>query len=225
MSAAKKRTPRTVPFVTDREPVNETLPNELGVIVLPGTVLFPHSLLPLYIFEPRYRQMLERALETGRMFAVGTRLPDSDDEKPYAVGGAGVIRACVRNPDGTSNLVLQGVRRVRFLGWTQEHPYRIARVEPLASRNANQESSAQLAGVVREICATLTSDGTALPPQFQAALNHLADPDALSDAVTSTLVYDPELRRQLFEELDVPTRLAGLMACLRAQLEDQARGE
>lgn len=203
--------------------MNETLPDELGVIVLPGTVLFPHSLLPLYIFEPRYREMLERALETGRMFAVGTRLPETLTDEPYRVGGAGVIRACVRNADGTSNLVLQGLQRVRFREWTQTSPYRIGRVETLVSRNANEESSAQLADVVKQICAALTADGGTLPPQFQAALNHLADPDALSDAVTSALIADPELQRQLFEELDVPTRLRGLMTCLRAQLEDQGR--
>ena len=203
--------------------MNETLPNELGVIVLPGTVLFPHALLPLYIFEPRYREMLERALENGRMFAVGTRRPESTTDEPYPVGGAGVIRACVRNADGTSNLVLQGVQRVRFTGWSQVEPYRVARVEALVSKNAAQESSAALAEVVKQICAALTSEGGPLPPQFQTALNHLADPDALSDAVTSTLIADPEVQRQLFEELDVPTRLRGLMTCLRAQLEDQGR--
>lgn len=205
--------------------MSEELPKEIGVIVLPGTVLFPHALMPLYIFEPRYREMLERALESDRIFAVGTRRPEAEGEEVYPVGGAGVIRACVRNPDGTSNLVLQGLGRVRFTGWMQTTPYRIARIEPLTSRNVDKESCEQLATVVREICTALTNSGNELPPQFHSALSHLADPDALSDAVTSTLVYDPEVRRQLFEELDVPTRLAGLMACLRAQLEDQARGE
>ena len=47
-----------------------TLPEQLPVMPLPGAVLFPHALLPLYIFEPRYRKMLEHALRKHRMFCV-----------------------------------------------------------------------------------------------------------------------------------------------------------
>jgi Lon protease-like protein len=198
--------------------MNEPIPDEIGVIVLPGTVLFPHALLPLYIFESRYQLMLDHALETGRVFAVGTRRPSGGGDDAYSVGGAGVIRACVRNPDGTSNLVLQGLRRVKFLSWTQTEPYRVARVAPLESRNAGDESTGPLAAVVHEICEALDRDGKTLPPQFEKALSQIADADTLSDAVSSALIADPELRRQLFEELDVPTRMRGLMRCLRVQL-------
>ena len=47
-----------------------TLPEQLPVMPLPGAVLFPHALLPLYIFEPRYRKMLEHALQQHRIFCV-----------------------------------------------------------------------------------------------------------------------------------------------------------
>ena len=47
-----------------------TLPEQLPVMPLPGAVLFPHALLPLHIFEPRYRKMLEHALQQHRMFCV-----------------------------------------------------------------------------------------------------------------------------------------------------------
>ncbi len=203
--------------------MSEPIPEEIGVIVLPGTVLFPHALLPLFIFEPRYQLMVERALEDGRVFAVGTRRPGGGADDAFPVGGAGVIRACVRNPDGTANLVLQGLRRVRFTAWPQTEPYRVARVEPLASRNGQLESAAGLATVVKDICAALTAAGAELPPQFERALSQLTDADTLSDAVTAALVEDPDVRRELFEELDVPTRLRALMTCLRAQLDDQGR--
>ena len=53
----------------------EILPEQVPVMPLPGAVLFPHALLPLYIFEPRYREMLEHALSHHRMFAVATLKP------------------------------------------------------------------------------------------------------------------------------------------------------
>jgi len=204
--------------------MNETNPEELGVMVLPGTMLFPHTLLPLYIFEPRFQLMLEHALEAERTFAIGTRRPDAADDTPFAVGGAGVVRACVRNADGTANLILQGVKRVRFVGWTQIEPYRIARVMPLSSSNPSTPATAQLAALVKELCDSLADAGVELPGPFAQSLGQIVDADTLSDAAASALIADPELRRQLFEELDVPTRLKGLMRCLRAQLDNSSAG-
>ena len=88
-----------------------TLPEQLPVMPLPGAVLFPHALLPLYIFEPRYRQMLEHALAHERIFASHWSdrppgLASADDF--FDVATIGLIRACVGRSDGTSNLVLQG---------------------------------------------------------------------------------------------------------------------
>lgn len=196
-------------------PAND-IPRNLGVMVLPGAALFPGSLLPLYIFEPRYRLMLARALEGDRMFAVAS----SKGEDISPIGGCGFIRACVGNKDGTSQLVLQGVQRVRFAGWDQIEPYRIATVEPLNSKNPCAPEAAELARELREFCSSLENQGIEFPSNFDEFLNQADDPGALGDLVGSTMVPDPELRQQLLEELDVPTRLKGLLACLKAQLTD-----
>src|SRR5437660_4238951 len=95
-----------------------TLPKQLPVMPLPGAVLFPHALLPLYIFEPRYRDMLTHALAQERMFCVALVRPDRGQwrtENDFCdVATIGLIRACVGRADGTSNLILQGLQRVRF---------------------------------------------------------------------------------------------------------------
>src|SRR6476469_3803036 len=51
------------------------LPEQVPVMPLPGAVLFPHALLPLYIFEARYQEMLKHALARHRMFAIATLKP------------------------------------------------------------------------------------------------------------------------------------------------------
>ena len=104
------------------------LPEQVGVMVLPQTVFFPHHLLPLRIFEPRYREMLAKALESSRMFAVAMEQPG---QPTSPVGGLGLIRSCVTQPDGTSNLILQGVARVRLHHLVQIRPYVIAAPEPV----------------------------------------------------------------------------------------------
>ena len=92
-----------------------TIPEKCGVMLLPDTVLFPHGGMPLHIFEPRYRQMLEEALEGEFMFCIANLLGDdsTDPERCAApVGTVGLIRASQESENGTSNLVLQGIFRV-----------------------------------------------------------------------------------------------------------------
>ena len=113
------------------------LPDAVPVMPLPGALLFPHALLPLFIFEKRYREMLQHALSNHRMFCVALIRPERGDwESPEdfrQVATIGLIRACVGRGDGTSNLILQGLQRVRFTGFEREQPFPIARGEPLES--------------------------------------------------------------------------------------------
>ncbi|MEY2584626.1 MAG: hypothetical protein QOD80_652, partial [Verrucomicrobiota bacterium] len=111
------------------------LPDHVPVMPLPGALLFPNALLPLHIFEPRYQEMLELALREHRMFSVALIKPQRSQWKStddfFPVAGVGLIRACVGRGDGTSNLILQGLRRVRFSGFEQTAPFPVARIEPL----------------------------------------------------------------------------------------------
>ena len=84
-------------------------------MTLPNVILFPHAMLPLFIFEPRYRRMIEDVLESHRMFCVAMQKPGAMRESPVGIAGLGMVRACVKKKDGTSNLVLQGLRRDRPL--------------------------------------------------------------------------------------------------------------
>src|SRR6187551_3884353 len=117
-----------------------TLPEQLPVMPLPGAMLFPHALLPLYIFEPRYRKMLEHALGEHRMFCVALIKPSCPDwhapEDFFHRATAGLIRACVGRSDGTSNLILQGLQRVRFARFLQAKPFPLAEIESLESEPA-----------------------------------------------------------------------------------------
>src|SRR3989449_4124842 len=132
-----------------------TLPDEMPVMPLPGAVLFPHALLPLYIFEPRYREMLEHALERDRMFSVTLIKPSCPEwhapEDFFHFATVGLIRACVGRGDGTSDLVLQGLHRVRFSSFQQETPFPIARIDIVESTNSATIESEALGEKILEL--------------------------------------------------------------------------
>ena len=193
------------------------LPETLPVMVLPGVTLFPNALLPLHIFEPRYRAMLEEALGDCRMLAMA--MPRDEEEREVEpIAGAGLLRACIRNDDGTSNLILQGVARVRFTGWEQTEPFRIGRVEPLPSREGEGPDLAPLVTRLHALCSRFKDQGIELPVQFESYLNQITDVGVITDLVASTLVADPAIRQSLLEETEIPRRLEKLLAGLKIQL-------
>ena len=109
------------------------LPDAVPVMTLPSATLFPQALLPLYIFEPRYRQMLADMLKTDRMFSVAMQKPGNKRESPCHVAGLGLIRVSVAHQDGTSHLILQGLTRVELVETVQTRPYRGGQHPPASS--------------------------------------------------------------------------------------------
>lgn len=197
------------------------LPDQVPVMPLPGALLFPHALLPLYIFEPRYQEMLEHALKEHRMFSVALLKPQRTQWKTtgdfFPVAGVGLIRACVGRGDGTSNLILQGLQRVRFTGFEQESPFPIARLEPLKSDATSSVETEALGAKVIELYSKLKDTGRQLPEKVDEYLSHLADMEMLADLMAATFVNDPLRRQQLLEELSLKQRLRLLIQYLREE--------
>src|SRR5882724_643482 len=150
------------------------LPKQLPVMPLPGAVLFPHALLPLYIFEPRYRQMLHHALQHHRMFCVTLIKPSCPawhaPEDFFQLATVGLIRACVGRGDGTSNLILQGLTRVRFTAFEQSAPFPIAHIEPLESQSSSSVETDALGAKVIELYSKLKGAGRQLPEKVDKYL-------------------------------------------------------
>ncbi|MBA2433670.1 MAG: LON peptidase substrate-binding domain-containing protein [Verrucomicrobiota bacterium] len=203
-------------------PETVELPNAVPVMPLTGILLFPNALLPLHIFEPRFRKMLAHALDDDRMLCVALVRPErqqwrtSDDFFP--VSTVGLIRACVGRSDGTSDLILQGIRRVKFRDFEQETPFPIARIKPLKTRTKLTVETDALAAKVLEFYTRLKESGRELPEKIDLYLSEMNDPEMLADLIAATFISDPARRQQLLEELDLNQRLRLLIQFLREEL-------
>ena len=202
------------------------LPDEVPVMPLPGAVLFPNALLPLYIFEPRYREMLEHALKRDRMFSVALIKPSCPEwqapEDFFHLATVGLIRACVGRGDGTSNLVLQGLHRVRFTSFEQEMPFPVAKIAIVESENNATVETEALGEKVLELYRKLKRAGRQLPPKVDRYLAQLSDLEMLADLVASTFVDDPLRRQQMLEESSVNQRLRLLITFLQDEIGSAA---
>ncbi|MFT4176783.1 MAG: LON peptidase substrate-binding domain-containing protein [Luteolibacter sp.] len=194
------------------------LPERCGVMLLPDCTLFPQGGLPLYIFENRYRKMLEEALEGDCFFAVARLLREEVDfsEAAAAVGTIGLVRASREQSDGSSQLLLHGVMRVRFLEWLDGKDYPYARIEPVISEftppHQEKAAIATLRGAVEDAIRTLPE---AVRQNVLSVLDRADSAALLTDIVSQQFIHDPDLRQHLLELEQVGDRIPLICEYLR----------
>jgi Lon protease-like protein len=202
------------------------LPGEVPIMPLPGAVLFPNALLPLYIFEPRYRDLLEHALKHERMFSVALIKPSCAEwhapEDFFHLATLGLIRACVGRSDGTSNLVLQGLHRVRFTDFEQDTPFPVAKIDLIKPAGDTTVETEALGEKVVELYRKLKRAERQLPPKVDRYLTQLGDLEMLADLVASTFVNDPLRRQKMLEETSLNQRLRLLITFLQDEIGSAA---
>lgn len=203
------------------------LPETVPVMTLPHTVFFPQSLLPLHIFEPRYRAMLRDVLATNRIFAVARLDPKRIGEPgaiepPHRIASVGIVRACQEAEDGTSNLLLQGVCRVEISTIVRELPYRTIAIRPLQTVAGGNHTQLEIMRLeVLRLLNLRRRLGTAGPKGFTQFLETVEDFDTFADIAVFNLCESDELKQRLLEELDTRRRLQLFAVQLRADIERQ----
>jgi ATP-dependent Lon protease len=212
------------------------LPSEVPVMTLPHATLLPQAFLPLYIFEPRYRQMLRDSLGSARMFSVAMQKPGRVRESPSPVAGLGLIRGSVEHEDGTSHLLLQGIARVELAETVRYKPYRVQRIRPLESLPSNDVAVDALLAKVRELlddrvklglsfCPPFLQDPSTppllpgLPPaESLEFLDQVTDPGQVADLVSGAVLASPAERQTILETVHLESRLKHLIHFLMAEI-------
>jgi ATP-dependent Lon protease len=203
-----------------------TLPDEVPVMTLPNVAFFPQALMPLHIFEPRYRHMLRDVLATNRLFAVAGLDPHQTDEPdraepPHRIASVGIVRACQKNGNGTSNLLLQGLCRVEIAAIVQDAPYRRIRVRALASQpgatpDENELLRRDLSRLIRLKLKLAAIGGD----EMTSFLKTVDDPEAFVDIAAFSLCDNLAVKQKLLETLSVHRRLQLFGAHLRTEISE-----
>lgn len=183
-------------------------------MLLPNAVLLPGAMVPLFIFEPRYREMLALALEGQRVFAIASPPEDGEGLSRPVIGGAGIVRACVKNEDGTSHLVLQGISRVRLSDWDPETHYPCAAAEPVVSVESDPVACQRLCHEIFAQISHLIAAQSPVQKELLGSLAATSSASAFSDLAAACVVGDPAIRLLLLQETDARRRLEILAALL-----------
>ena len=200
------------------EPIE--IPKALPVMTLRGVVLFPKAMMPLRIFEERYRQMLDDVLNTTRIFGIVCEREDvAEDEihleSPFGVATAGLIRVSKKHDDGTSFVLLQGINRVKVKGIVQEMPYRIIEAEEIKSIHNDYSQDTR-----KEIEEALEQNkllGGEVTDEMLEFLNPLDDDDAFVDLAAFTLCRHTLRKQAMLEVEDLSKRASMLLTDLHRE--------
>jgi len=212
-------------------------------MTLPSATLFPQALLPLYIFEPRYRKMLSDSLKSERMFSVAMQKPGRSRETPCLVAGLGLIRVSVDHKDGTSHLILQGITRVELCETVQTKPYRVHNIRPLPAQSTDSVVIDALVAKVHELVRArveiapcpfpfpvlkkTSGQKKKVPPstgpKFSAKdvleyLESLPDADQVADLVSCALLPGHLERQTILETVELDKRLKHLIHFLMDEI-------
>lgn len=188
----------------------------MPIFPLDAPVLLPQQVLPLHIFEPRYRQMVEHCLDGAGQIAMAI-FSGQDWKQKYH--GRPPLRPAVcvgqiaqheRSPDGRFNILLQGVCRARIIREmpaSEDHLYRTALLEPTGIEIAETESL----GDARATIGELLSEGpltkmNAAEPILEWLNNDDIPSGALLELVSFAIITEPRVRYQLLAESDAQTR-------------------
>ena len=192
----------------------ERAPTVVRLFPLRGVVLFPGAILPLHIFERRYRQMTADALADDRRIAMALPTTDCEEEpRPiHPVVCVGIIRDEVRCPDGRYKLILKGEGRLRITSELSmaDKLYRRAYVSPIEEECrpnggfARRMQRAMLLGQLRRLARSPNDPAMDL---YRHLRDHCGD-GAFCDVLAYSLPSGMEFKQRLLETSCVDKRLA-----------------
>ena len=194
------------------------------VFPLPNLVMFPHVMQALHIFEPRYLEMFEEAIHDDRLIALGLLEPGWEkhyEERPKLHSTACLCRIATqqRTPQGTYNVLLLGVRRLRLIReLPATKPFRVVESEILEDHEPNDAGAA--AGLQQQLLAAFKRSMPKIPQayeQLDQLLGSQITLGMLCDIVSYTLDIDFDTKLRLLTECDVFRRVRLLMGAIEAR--------
>jgi Lon protease-like protein len=201
------------------------LQNFSGIVPLfplPNVVFFPNSLLPLHVFEPRYRQMVDDIIESERI--IGMVLLKPGWEKDYYgnpeifnIACMGKIVSIEEMNEGKSNIVLYGLKRIKINDIVNEIPYRVASVNVLEDVHYQNEE------VYQKRLVELISKWNSILGDEQKShkinIDTTMSIENLTDVLTPSIISNVYQRQELLEEINILKRAERILEQLEIKLE------
>jgi ATP-dependent Lon protease len=205
------------------EEAAHSIPSELPILPLRGTVVYPLTAVPLNIGQPRSIRLVDDAISGGRMIGlVAAKDPELEEPGPddlFTVGTAAAVHRMFRAPDGSIRLLVQGLERIRVTEWIGTEPYLTANVETAEEISADSIEVEALMRNVLDQFRRLAELVPSIPGELLTAALNVEDPRQLVYAIATYVRIELEDAQEILELDSVTEKLRKLMALLAKELE------
>ena len=198
------------------------IPDTIPVLSNPQAVVFPGMLVPLAVRNERWIQAVDSVAashKTLAFFYLAEQVEPLTAEALPLVGCAAQIVRLLRLPDGTVQVLLQGIERTRLLELVQVDPFPLGHVETVQE---TAEDSPELEGLVMNLRTQfqkLVESAPNMPEEMSIALANVDEPGGIADFVAANIDLSLADKQALLEELDVNERLRRATMMLSRELE------
>ncbi len=199
-------------------PATQTYP----VLPLRDIVVFPHMIVPLFVGREKSVRALEDVVKDDKQILLVAQKNASQDNPEaadiHSVGTLASVLQLLRLPDGTVKVLVEGVRRARVLGYTDNTEFFQARVEVVNERDTDARELEALARSVVSQFEQYVKLNRKIPPEVMVSVSQIEDPSKLADTVTSHLVLKVAEKQEILEIESVAERLERIYSLMENEI-------
>ena len=199
------------------------IPDELPVLTLRNTVLFPGSIVPLGIGRPKTVRLVEEGIkDNGLVAVVAQRDPDVDDPAPgdlYTIGCAARLVKLVKASKDNFSVVVQGLSRIEMADYTQSLPYLKAHIKAIDEDSASEVEVEALTMSLKKTAREVLRLIPELPPSAAELLERVDDAGVLADLIASNVDATVDEKQSVLETSELVSRMRRVLELLSRQLE------
>lgn len=205
--------------VTGRVDIPDTLP----VIPVKDTVLYPYTVIPLFVTEEKSIKAVEQAIGAQRVIGVVTIKPKDEGvaEPPdfYTIGSAAIIHKMLRMPEKGMALIVQGLAKIAVKEFVSEEPFLKASIEVIIEETVKNTRTEALMRTAISLTQKMISLAPYLPEEIQVAAINLDDPLKLAYLIATIVKMKLQERQELLELDDVEEKLSRIVSVLSREVE------
>jgi len=197
-------------------------PEELPILPIRESVLYPKMLLPFMVSQDRLVKLIDAALLANKMIGIvpikNKEVTEVKPEDLYEVGTAAYILKMLKMPNNSIRLLIQGISRVQLTEFTQQEPFLRAKVRMLADQGEKTTETQALMSGVKGIFQKFVEMAPNLPSDLAIMALNVEEPGILADLIASVLNLGLEDKQAVLETLDVKARLEKVNLLLNKEL-------
>jgi ATP-dependent Lon protease len=199
------------------------VPQELPILPLRGTVLYPELILPIMVGRKKSVKLIDDAMDKDRIIGVVTQkrseIEDPKDDELHRVGVAALILRMIRELDGSQRVIVQGISRIRIHEFIQRNPYYKAKIEAVEEESIKGVEVDAMMMNLKSLFQKAVEHAPYLTSELGTMVSNIKSPAILTDLIASNLNINASEKQRLLEMVDVQERLNQVHQLLNREVQ------